>query len=330
MVLTDLNDLTVSAVSRTALIRPGFPAASAVGRPALELVRGVDRDGLAAALEAMRTGVINSYHAHRRLPGPTGVPESAVTVWARAVRFDRGLFSFTQLAFEREPRRSPLAEHFGHEPVEMPVGAADAGWVIRCVSSDITTLLGLTEKEMVGRSLLEAVDDRDVHSSLLDADRWAAEESSVSLGIRLRDARGDWKHLRCVLTPVAGATGRFFMVVPDAEVAVDASADRAARLEQHLRRIAAEVEASRILAHVERMTDPGRSSPTRPLSSRQLEVLSRLLRGERVPTIAAELFVSRSTVRNHLSAIFERFGVHSQAQLLATLAAHEEDPSFRG
>jgi DNA-binding NarL/FixJ family response regulator len=52
------------------------------------------------------------------------------------------------------------------------------------------------------------------------------------------------------------------------------------------------------------------------LTSRQWEILNRLLRGERVPTIANALFISPSTVRNHLSAIFEKFGVHSQAELI--------------
>ena len=48
-------------------------------------------------------------------------------------------------------------------------------------------------------------------------------------------------------------------------------------------------------------------------------ILRRLLRGERVPTIARDLFLSQSTVRNHLSAIYRRLGVHSQAGLLARL-----------
>ena len=43
------------------------------------------------------------------------------------------------------------------------------------------------------------------------------------------------------------------------------------------------------------------------------------LRGERVPTIARDLFLSQSTVRNHLSAIYRRVGVHSQAELVARL-----------
>jgi DNA-binding NarL/FixJ family response regulator len=35
-----------------------------------------------------------------------------------------------------------------------------------------------------------------------------------------------------------------------------------------------------------------------------------------VSTIAGELMISESTVRNHLSTIFQRFGVHSQAELI--------------
>ena len=49
------------------------------------------------------------------------------------------------------------------------------------------------------------------------------------------------------------------------------------------------------------------------------EVLRRLTRGERVAGIARDLFVSQSTVRNHLSAIYRRLGVHSQSELLARL-----------
>jgi DNA-binding NarL/FixJ family response regulator len=61
------------------------------------------------------------------------------------------------------------------------------------------------------------------------------------------------------------------------------------------------------------------------LSTRQWEILSRLVVGERVPTIASELFISPSTVRNHLSMIFQRFGVHSQAELLGKLRQPKGD-----
>jgi EAL domain-containing protein (putative c-di-GMP-specific phosphodiesterase class I)/DNA-binding NarL/FixJ family response regulator len=54
-------------------------------------------------------------------------------------------------------------------------------------------------------------------------------------------------------------------------------------------------------------------------SERQLEIIERLIKGERVPTIARGLYLSQSTVRNHLSAVFRKLGVHSQEQLIATL-----------
>ena len=53
------------------------------------------------------------------------------------------------------------------------------------------------------------------------------------------------------------------------------------------------------------------------LSPRQWEVLRRLVEGERVSRIAAAMYVSRSTVRNHLSAIYAKVGVHSQDELVA-------------
>lgn len=46
-----------------------------------------------------------------------------------------------------------------------------------------------------------------------------------------------------------------------------------------------------------------------------------MLRGERVPGIARDLFISASTVRNRPTAIFAKVGVHSQEELLARLRA---------
>jgi len=55
------------------------------------------------------------------------------------------------------------------------------------------------------------------------------------------------------------------------------------------------------------------------LSSREKDVLSRLVTGQRVSTIAGSLYISPNTVRNHLKSIFRKIGVHSQAELLEHL-----------
>jgi DNA-binding NarL/FixJ family response regulator len=59
--------------------------------------------------------------------------------------------------------------------------------------------------------------------------------------------------------------------------------------------------------------------PFGSLSTRQWEILTRLVRGERVQDIADALYLSPATVRNHLTAVYRKFGVHSQAELLARL-----------
>ena len=47
--------------------------------------------------------------------------------------------------------------------------------------------------------------------------------------------------------------------------------------------------------------------------------MSRLLRGQRVATMAKEMFLSPTTIRNHLTAVFRKAGVHSQHELIELL-----------
>jgi DNA-binding NarL/FixJ family response regulator len=61
------------------------------------------------------------------------------------------------------------------------------------------------------------------------------------------------------------------------------------------------------------------------LSLRQRQIVAALAQGDRTPAIAAALFVSNSTVRSHLSAIFKAFGVGSQTELLSLLRRRSTD-----
>ena len=90
-----------------------------------------------------------------------------------------------------------------------------------------------------------------------------------------------------------------------------------------------EVESSGILLQLAHVSHPAPLSQQHGLTSRQSEVLGRLVGGERVSTIAKALFVSQSTVRNHLVGIFKQFGVHSQSELLALLTADAESTRTR-
>ena len=52
------------------------------------------------------------------------------------------------------------------------------------------------------------------------------------------------------------------------------------------------------------------------LTTRELDIVARLLAGDRVPAIAKAVFLSPGTVRNHLSNVFHKLGVGSQQQLI--------------
>jgi DNA-binding NarL/FixJ family response regulator len=98
--------------------------------------------------------------------------------------------------------------------------------------------------------------------------------------------------------------------------------DRVAELEARLRRIGAELKAAGIMDDLDSFPSLTDHPRVAELTSRQREILVRLLNAQRVSVIAAELFVSPSTVRNHLMTIFTKFRVHSQAELLARLRTY--------
>lgn len=330
--LVELNDFTLTSMSSAALRRLGLPAELVYGRPVIELLSEENREASRAALEALRDGVIDFYRAHRRLePADTsGLP---YTVWARSVDFGDQRFALVEMAFadQTEPDQSergrtkpgqtfmsPIAEIVGYEPPSMALGTVDTSWIVTSISSDIVDLLGVEPENVIGTRLLGAVEQHDVQR-LLEADLLVSDEYSVARSVRMRDAKGQWREVCCVLTSIAKPNDRCFILLPY-EVPNSDSSQRADILEQHLFRIAAELDASGVLQRVGDFPNPSHLPELAELTSRQWEVLRRLMRGQRVPTIASEMFLSQSTVRNHLSAIFERFGVHSQTELLALMS----------
>jgi DNA-binding CsgD family transcriptional regulator len=147
--------------------------------------------------------------------------------------------------------------------------------------------------------------------------------------LRWRHRSGDWAELDCIITRLADQALTFGFACSLPAGGDGDKSGRAAALERHLWRIAREVEMSGVVAGFSRVPDPKEVPGLSDLSGRQWEVLTRLLRGERVPAIARALFVSQSTVRNHLTDIFRKLGVHSQAGLLELLRTDEREAARR-
>ena len=110
-----------------------------------------------------------------------------------------------------------------------------------------------------------------------------------------------------------------FALVGRLEDYLPLSGDRVNDLELRLRRIAAEVRAAGVMDSLSRLPRAATGPELTDLTNRQWEILARMVQGQRVSTIADELYISPSTVRNHLAAIFKKFGVHNQAELVEKL-----------
>jgi DNA-binding CsgD family transcriptional regulator len=173
--------------------------------------------------------------------------------------------------------------------------------------------------EFLLTSVLDLVHPDDV-CLILETFESAATSGGAQGSIHVRcGGSRRWQRTR-VLVSCVGAPDRFSLTLAPLESEQGfGDLDRAAELERRLRRIADEIEAAGLFQRVARLPDPDRVPGLDSLSSRQWEIVTRLLRGERVPRIARAMYLSPSTVRNHLSTIFRKLGVHSQAELIDRL-----------
>ena len=243
-----------------------------------------------------------------------GGEDRLVLVTSRAIEIDGRVGGITFVVPDdesgglgRDPRRTWL------DLVPVAVGGTDDDWTIVTVSSEIHDLIDRMSSDVKGRRLLDLVDPADVEQ--LRGSVSEREPRSLP-DIRFLLPTGGEVVVSVLLAPLAApASGVRFALVGHIESYFPQQRDRVAELELRLRRIGAEVRAAGLI-------DPAGTSAVddlpeiAELSTRQWEILSRLLEGARVSTIAAELLISESTVRNHLSTIFQHFGVHSQAELI--------------
>ena len=72
--------------------------------------------------------------------------------------------------------------------------------------------------------------------------------------------------------------------------------------------------AGRLLSHVREQAAPASPSPTTQLSARELDVLKLVAEGKDNAEIAAELFISPKTVKNHISNILMKLQISNRIQ----------------
>src|SRR5579859_1449160 len=273
-----------------------------------------------------REGILDSIRVRRRIrrhDGSMVEVESSGWVIRPPAGPDLGLWVPGDVCSGTEQDR--LVEENVVAPSRRPGSEVDGFWVtiddrwrMTEISTTARTLLGRPLAELLASSLIELTHPDDIATLLVGFAR-ATTEASARVRVRLRHRDGSWRRMQAVPTVLEGDGTTPFAVLVTADQDTPDANGGANDLAGHLRRIADTIEAAVMLAPLVQTADALRVSATTELSTRQWEVVSRLLRGERVATIAAEMYLSQSTVRNHLSAVYRKVGVHSQAELLARL-----------
>lgn len=292
------------------------------------------------AFRLVREGMIEGSQSRRRLRRPDGTAVDVQTAgWAirSAAGADLGLWLASEM---RSPTQSSVAEEVVARllPRHSPSGedgdriGVDHRWQVTRVRSTTDALLGRPLDELLTCSLLDLVHPDDLPPLLFGLARATSGWSGRALA-RVRRQDGSWQVVEVVPTIHADGVGEdvlatFVLTERSADDGGAAPGSGVRDVPERLRRIADQIEAANVLAP---LADVGAAlgiATTADLSPRQWEIVSRLVRGDRVATIAADMFLSRSTVRNHLSAIFTKVGVHSQDELLALFRdGRRPDPS---
>lgn len=202
------------------------------------------------------------------------------------------------------------------------VGVLDETLHVEAISTSVRTVLGHAPSDCIGSVALGAVHPDDLTAALLGVVEAIDSDSSVHLRVRLRSRDPLWTRVRLAVAPLGcAARSRLGFVAspePEPEQAGMAEAYRLATLEALVRRVATEMRAV-ATASPGRATEAAAALQEANLTSRETQVLGLLLGGKRVSAIARSMFVSQSTVRNHLCAIYRKLHVHSQEELLELL-----------
>jgi DNA-binding CsgD family transcriptional regulator len=318
LVLETPSELIVAASPSAALLLD--PAGGQVVGRSLE---DFTADRPVAGPDLFAGGRLNGFEAFRVLRRADG-KRLRIRMWIRSFADQPSTrFVLVVMAADDALKRAvPAAMDRGEPPAV--VGTADASLAIERISGDAGSLFGWSVEDLVGRSLMSLVAEKDVPNCLVALAEASASQHGVAIYVDVRGVSPDGGAPSVVgcellILPLHPTPSCAFVVLP---TSVELSrTPLSADLPEILARLGRGAEMAQLVrgatAGITERDLPGLSN----LTIRELEVLTRLLDGDRAPAIAADLFLSQGTVRNHLASIFSKVGVGSQQQLLTLFRA---------
>lgn len=194
------------------------------------------------------------------------------------------------------------------------IGSTDARLMIDRVSSEVFESLGYRAQEIIGTSFLALIAQEDIADVLSALAQTSKHKEGVTL--RVGAVGADLVPVTCqlVLLPLTPAPScAFALLTEESDGPADerAIADLITRLGRRIR--------SAMTSHAVASAPLRSDVDLGGLGSRDLEIVTRLVAGDRVASIAKRLFLSEGTIRNHLSSVFGKLGVRTQQELIELL-----------
>lgn len=261
-----------------------------------------------AAWRLLTAGDIEGYRSSCHVRNRDGAT-LVVPVWIRLVTTGEGAFGLVMI----EPEQAADPWSFFAPSVQTALVVTDHDWNVTHVSTDVGRILGSGHGMAKGSPLLGLLHPDDFLRFMNAVDDVAAHGRGAMLPMRLRTGDDRWQDVWGLVTAMCDHDPpRLGVAIARPEYGREPSAEMQLQLS--------------LLGHGETGgSDCDRSGglnvhlASGRFSTRQKDILMRLIRGQRVREIAESLFLSPSTVRNHLTAIYKKFGVHSQTELLVKL-----------
>jgi DNA-binding NarL/FixJ family response regulator len=310
----------------------GSTVSALTGSSSLDWLSPDDRHAAQLGFQALADGDLTGYQAIRRLANPRD-PDQVFSVWISTIDVDGARVGLASIIPSGCPgtQFSPLPPApLIPGPGDAVLGTVDGSWRVDRISQDVKPLLGLTPEQCVGQPVLGVIHPSDAPAFLAAVEHARRGERAVRLTLRVSARSHDWTAVTVVLATLSPGDPpplAFALILAVAAAALSGDSARQTQLEAHMLRIAEELRAAGLIPRLEQLPVLADEPQLGKLTSREWAVLTRLLDGQRVPAIAADLYVSQSTVRNHLSSIYAKLGVHSQVDLIRLIRRGTKRPA---
>jgi DNA-binding CsgD family transcriptional regulator len=258
-------------------------------------------------------GRMNGFETFRMVRRRRG-PDLKIRMWIR--NFDHQPPSQYVLVVVVESVESSEDHLVDLEEAPAVVGTASSDLLVERLSKDAEVLFGAPVSSMIGQPLLGLISDTDVGRCLIALDEASESQRGVTLTVATATRSASTQPHRCevLILPLqpAPSCAFVFLPTPGGSTAAQNSESLPVMLNR-LGRAAYIAELARgIFRGVSEREIPGIGL----LTTREFEIVSLLLDGDRPPGIARKLFLSQSTVRNHLASVFSKLGVTSQQEVV--------------